>query len=95
MTCMFSTVMSILEKYHATSMRRLYSGDKGAQNIYLIELGSDTDVDLAIAELRNDPEIRAQGAITRSNFWLGQMIGITIMTTSGRAILILRRTSGT
>jgi subtilisin family serine protease len=58
MTCMYSTVMSVLEKYNATSMRRLYSGDKGAKNIYLIELGSDADVDLAIAELRNDSEIR-------------------------------------
>ena len=59
MTCMFSTVMGILESYNTTSMRRLYSGDKGAQNIYIIELESDADVDAAIAELNNDPEIRS------------------------------------
>jgi hypothetical protein len=61
MTCMYSTVMNVLEKYSATSMRRLYSGDKGAKNIYLIELGNDADVDLAIAELRDNPEIKSVG----------------------------------
>ena len=59
MTCMYSTVMDILESYNATSMRRLYSGDRGAQNIYLIELTNDNDVDPAIAELRNNPEIKS------------------------------------
>ncbi|MCX5754237.1 MAG: S8 family serine peptidase [Candidatus Krumholzibacteria bacterium] len=59
MTCMFSSVMGILESYNATSMRRLYSGNMGAQNIYIIELESDADVDAAIAELNSDPEIRS------------------------------------
>lgn len=68
MTCMFSTVASILESYNATSMRRLYSGDKGAQNIYLIELANDADVDPAIAELRNDPEIKSAARNYRVEF---------------------------
>ncbi|MFA4947306.1 MAG: hypothetical protein WC674_02215 [Candidatus Krumholzibacteriia bacterium] len=59
MTCMFSTVMDILESYNATWMRRLYSGDKGAQNIYLIELESAMDVENAIAELRDDPAVKS------------------------------------
>jgi subtilisin family serine protease len=55
--CMFPSVLQILEDNGMTSMRRLYSGDKGAQNIYLIELSSDENVDSAIDELRDDSAV--------------------------------------
>lgn len=58
-TCMFPSVMQILTSYNMTGMRRLYSGDKGAKNIYLIELNNDEDVEPAIQELTEDPAIRS------------------------------------
>jgi thermitase len=57
--CMYPSVMSILEYYNATLMRRLYSGDKGAQNIYVVQLASNSDVGPAIAELSANSQVES------------------------------------